>query len=257
MENKHLPVRPNIGNDKPTIFANSKDPDVQQFINSSKKVNALEMASQKTKEEIIQAKKDNANSSKSGTDSKDESKWSSWVIIGLALVVIILILIIIYYVFNYNKLTVPQNFIPEHIIKPSGSSHAPKIQTHYNNPNQINPLNIVEISEPPSNFQNSPHSSSKPKQEYADVLQRLATIDEVSEPEVDQEIKSPIESEEDDEVVMESMTSMKYDNSEMLKEIVNHDYDENNQYMDEDLNEKFMNQIDDSDDEEVDDEESD
>ena len=107
---EYIPVKPNINNYiKPTprqktvdnnstsIFANSKDMDIQEFINK-KKIDARTLDGPITKEEIASKASNNLpnNSTKS-----DEG--SSWIIIILAIIVIVLILIIIYYKYHKNE----------------------------------------------------------------------------------------------------------------------------------------------------------
>lgn len=147
----HVPIRPNINyqrasstgfkqpvnkktqnnfdNKEASIFADSTDPDILQFIKRTP--NALSLDSVPTKEERIskgvgelrekeKSQKVEQNSTEKKIQEEEiKTKSSGWIIIVLAVIVIILILIIVYYVLNYNNIITPAAIIQDNVVKPS------------------------------------------------------------------------------------------------------------------------------------------
>jgi uncharacterized integral membrane protein len=198
MTDKHIPVLPNINNHsrESSLFANSKDADIQQFINK-KQSNALLFDSPPTKEELVskgiretrtrekersKQSSDNANANannRSDTDDGPKNEGGSWVIITLAIIIIILIIIIVYYVINYNKLTLPVKLVPASVVKPSSFNAATlsEIQPEISNvaPSIMNTLPVFPkpiLSSKPRNF------IDPTKNDLNSVLSRLNTIKE-------------------------------------------------------------------------------
>lgn len=107
---ERLPVRPNIHatplkqekKKQKGIFDDSKDPDIQKYINKPK-VDILELKTNPTKEEE-DAKKENESN-------------NTWILVALIVVVVVLIIIIVYFVLKNHKTSDP---VPHHIVK-----HAP------------------------------------------------------------------------------------------------------------------------------------
>lgn len=189
MTDKHIPVLPNINNHsrESSLFANSKDADIQQFINK-KQSNALLFDSPPTKEELVskgiretrtREKERSKQSSDNDTDDGPKNEGGSWVIITLAIIIIILIIIIVYYVINYNKLTLPVKLVPASVVKPSSFNTATlsEIQPEISNvvPSTMNPVPVFPkpiLSSKPRNF------IDPTKNDLNSVLSRLNTIKE-------------------------------------------------------------------------------
>jgi flagellar basal body-associated protein FliL len=192
-----LPVRPNINNSEKIlrhsikqktteqdqgIFANSKDSDVQQFINK-KKIDAFSSESPSTKEEQRDQRDKKDKTDKKSEDAK-KNEGSSWIIIILAIIVIILILIIVYYVINYNNLSVGQ-IIPESVVKPTITGPAVN-PISYASPSQINPTSQIN---PPSHAPPSQNNAPKKPRNYVEptkkdldaALSKLSVIEELGE----------------------------------------------------------------------------
>lgn len=165
----HLPVRPNINNtysrntksripndlNKSGLLDDSRDPDIQKFINK-KKTDTLELESLPTKEEKY------SKESEKNVPKKEQGY--SWVVIGLAVVIIILIIIVVYYVLKYNEVSNGSDLIPNNIIKPSSILN--NVFGTVTNPT-TQPEKVL-IQEPT-------------KKDLDSVLNRLATIKEVDE----------------------------------------------------------------------------
>lgn len=133
----YIPVRPNVNNrtkraaviqKEPAIDFFNQDQDVQHVLNK-RQSDALTMESKKTKEEQrIQAmNQQNAKNKSSSKDAKEndntnsdqQAKGMSWVVIIFAIIVILLILVIIYFIMNYNNIFNKAPPIPENIVKPT------------------------------------------------------------------------------------------------------------------------------------------
>jgi hypothetical protein len=154
---------------KESIFENSKDDDIQAFINK-KKPDALSLDSVMTKEEKSARHKE-------AHEESGKTEGISWVVIGLCVVVIILIMIIIYYVMNYTMSPgKPPTLIPEDIVKPSIGEHMGNMMG-FRQKSQPHPQHIRQLSDPSQQGNNQ-----KELQEMQEVLGKLETIQEVEEP---------------------------------------------------------------------------
>lgn len=130
----------------------------------------LELPHQETEEEMLS----NDNTKKPDTDK------SRWVVIALALVVIILVVIIVWYVLTQNKeVQKPEAVpIPQHILQPAC----------------ILPSNIPVYTPPtepmkPAPMQNTYKQPNKAELEA--VLNRMNTISEDAEPELESKLLKP------------------------------------------------------------------
>lgn len=169
---EHLPVRPNINNsiealtkqtrhksssipmqENSDLFYDNKDPDIQKYI-TKRKTDALELDSVATKEE------------KSSKENYKPDTGFSWVIIALTVVIVILIMIIVYYVLKYNEISQNAVVIPANAVKPSVAMLP-----------SSNVLTAIAVQQVPTS-----------KKELDSVINRLAVIEEVSEP--DEELPS-------------------------------------------------------------------
>lgn len=177
---EHLPVRPNINNSyqkitKPRVSSDlcrsnllddSKDPDIQRFINK-KKTDALELESLPTNEE--KQSKESKEREKSTDPPKKEGGFS-WVIIALAVVIIILIIIVIYYVLKYNEVANGTDLIPASVVKPSPING---IISGVFGGTDTKKSKIIEIMPSPR--------TEPTKKDLDSVLSRLSTIKEEDE----------------------------------------------------------------------------
>lgn len=197
----HLPVRPNINNayqkstkpripsdlSKSGLLDDSRDPDIQKFVNK-KKTDTLEFESTPTKEEK-QSKESEKNA------PPKEEKGYSWVVIGLAIVIIILIVIVIYYVLKYNEVSHAGDLIPNSVVKPTNSSILGSM---------FGIVPSVPITPAaPAVVAAVPVKQTEPtKKDLDSVLIRLSTIKEEDEPKIS-EIVSETESDSESDSELE------------------------------------------------------